>query len=64
MSAPGVLANDIDVDGRVLEFNEQFVRMWDIPLSVMAARVHRPIQQAAASQVSDPKTFLARINEI
>jgi PAS domain S-box-containing protein len=48
----------------VLEFNEQFVRMWDIPLSVMAARVHRPIQQAAASHVSDPKAFLARINEI
>jgi len=51
-------------DGRVVDFNDTYVKMWRIPGDVMDARHHRRILEFVSEQVRDPAQFISRIDEI
>jgi signal transduction histidine kinase len=61
-TADGVLV--VDLDGRMLSFNQRFVDMWRIPPELVAARDDRLAQQFVVDQLADPSTFLARVREV
>ena len=58
----GFLATD--PQGMVIEYNEQFSRIWNLPPEQFASKRHRDICAHNASQVEDPAGYLARIDEI
>ena len=51
-------------DGSVTDFNEMFVRIWQIPREVMTSRQHRKLMEISAGQFNDPARFLAQIEAI
>jgi signal transduction histidine kinase/ActR/RegA family two-component response regulator len=58
----GILVTD--ERGTVTDFNQKFVEMWRIPPNIMDSRQHRRILESVGSYFAEPKTFLARIEEI
>jgi signal transduction histidine kinase/CheY-like chemotaxis protein len=58
----GILVTD--ERSNITGFNENFVKMWNVPRAVMDTGRHDALQQFAATQVKDPETFLRRIGEI
>jgi len=53
-----------DSEGRVTGFNENFVRMWQLPRAVMDSGDHRRIATVISRNFADPQSFLARIDAI
>jgi PAS domain S-box-containing protein len=51
-------------DGRVIDHNEQFVRMWNLPASVVATKDHRKLAETISRQFVEPDAYLARVQEI
>jgi PAS domain S-box-containing protein len=51
-------------DGRVIDHNEQFVRMWNLPASVVATKNHRKLAETISRQFVNPDKYLARVQEI
>ncbi|EYF05393.1 Hypothetical protein CAP_3310 [Chondromyces apiculatus DSM 436] len=58
----GILVTDSA--GRVAEYNQRYVRMWQIPREVMEGRRHQDLLEVCSRQVADPGTFLAAIEAI
>ena len=70
-TADGILV--VDLDGRVVDCNEQFLRMWGIPRDIrhsgnpMDPHGVEPainLRKFISSQFNDPGAFLARIEEL
>jgi two-component system CheB/CheR fusion protein len=58
----GILA--VDEHGTVTAFNETYVRMWQLPDTIMETRDHRRIVAFVAPQLRDPQAFLERVEAI
>ena len=61
-TADAILATD--PTGRITDFNEKFVEMWQVPPALLEAREHRRVLEAMAAQVREPPDFLSFVNEI
>ena len=70
-TADGILA--VDLDGRVVECNDQFLRMWHFPTEIdPAGNLQSPVRSGTSSysrnfisrQFNDPEGFLARVDEL
>jgi PAS domain S-box-containing protein len=48
----------------VLEYNEQFVKLWRLPADVLSTGKHQAFLEFNAAQTVDPPGFLARVEEI
>jgi PAS domain S-box-containing protein len=53
-----------DGDGNILECNEHFVNLWQLPQAVLESRNHRKLLEHIAQQSADPRAFIARVEEI
>ena len=51
-------------DGRVVDHNEQFLRMWNIPTTVVDSKSHHKLAEIISRQFLEPEAHLARIREI
>ena len=58
----GILVTDYD--GQVTGYNQQFVEMWRIPPEVLRTGSPQRPRDVASSQMTDPNSFLARIEQI
>ena len=58
----GILVTD--GAGKVTDFNENFVRMWQMSREMMDSRDHRQILKTTSRRFDDPRQFLARIEDI
>lgn len=58
----GILVTDDK--GNVTEFNDKFVRLWDIPAHVLELRLHDPLLEIMGGQCEDPVEFRTRIEQI
>ncbi len=54
----------VDEQGRVTDFNEQFVRIWVIPRETLATGERGPLLKIAVTVIQNPEQFLARTDEI
>jgi PAS domain S-box-containing protein len=57
----GILVTDLA--GTVLECNERFVKLWQLPRSNLETRSHAALLAQNATWFDDPAAFLARIQE-
>ena len=53
-----------DANERVIDFNEQFMQLWELPKELMECRQHRKLLEFNAKRFADPTAFLARVAEI
>jgi len=60
--AEGVLV--VDAEGRIVSFNQQFVRMWKIPADIMAARQDQRALDWVLQQLKDGDAFLSRVEQL
>ncbi len=58
----GILA--VDEQGRVTEYNEQFITLWGIPPEVLISRESAPFLEAATKRVKDPAAFLKTTRDV
>jgi PAS domain S-box-containing protein len=61
-TADGILV--VDRDGRITNFNQNFMNMWDIPLDLLKSRENERFTHHALPQLKDPEEFLARTKEL
>ncbi len=61
-TADGILV--ISSEGKIAGLNEQFLTMWSIPPELMKAESDEPAMRVILSQVKDPESFLARVQEL
>jgi PAS domain S-box-containing protein len=61
-SRDGILVTD--EAGKVTEFNQQYVRMWQLAGDVMQTREHERLLALASTQVDEAQRFLERVREI
>jgi len=61
-TADGILV--VDRDERFTNYNEKFVKMWDIPDDMMASRNDRLALEYVMSKLKDPKAFRVRVEEL
>lgn len=61
-TADGVLV--VDLDGRIVSFNQQFVDLWRMPADLIAARDDERVQQFIHEELADASMFLARVREV
>ncbi len=59
-TADGILT--VGVDGHILSLNETFVKMWRIPLEVLATHDDALAIQCVLEQLQAPEQFLAKVN--
>lgn len=53
-----------DTHENVVDFNEQFVRLWSLPPGAMRASSHRKLLEFVSHQFANPVAFLVRVAEI
>jgi signal transduction histidine kinase/ActR/RegA family two-component response regulator len=58
----GILATDEQRGIRT--YNEQFLRLWDIPPEIIGTMDHRRVLEFNSRRFADPPAFLARVDEI
>jgi PAS domain S-box-containing protein len=58
----GILVTD--GHGKVTDFNEQFVTMWQLPREALDTREHLPLLTVISQYCKEPRQFLARIDDI
>ena len=51
----------VNENGRIVRYNQQFLRMWGIPNEVVSPRVDEIAIRYVLGQLADPDAFLARI---
>ena len=51
----------VDESARIISFNTQFIKIWDIPRELMENGDNEPVLQALAAQFTDREAFIARI---
>ena len=61
-TADGVLV--VDLEGRIVSFNQRFVDMWRLPPEVVEAGEDDRAVQFVLDQLADPSAFLARVREL
>jgi diguanylate cyclase (GGDEF)-like protein/PAS domain S-box-containing protein len=61
-TADGILV--VDGEGRMVTFNQQFVDMWRIPETVLAARDDNRALAYVLDQLQDPDGFLRKVREL
>ncbi|HEX2090806.1 MAG TPA: ATP-binding protein [Longimicrobiaceae bacterium] len=61
-TADGILATDRA--GKVTEFNERFVEMWQLPPAVLRTREHAGVLEVISRHLREPARFAAMVNEI
>jgi PAS domain S-box-containing protein len=61
-TADGILV--ADGNGKVSNFNEHFVRMWQVPRKVADSMDEQRIFEVARNQLQEPEKFLAKIAEL
>ncbi len=54
----------VDREGRVLNYNQKFADMWEIPQRVMDARDDNQLLEFVLSQLKDPDNFLKKVREL
>jgi diguanylate cyclase (GGDEF)-like protein/PAS domain S-box-containing protein len=58
-TADGIVV--IDQQGRMVSYNQRFLRMWKIPAELMDAADQRPAIDAALAQIAAPDVFLGAL---
>jgi diguanylate cyclase (GGDEF)-like protein len=61
-TADGILV--VDLNGKIVRFNERFTRLWRIPEDVLAARDDDRALAHVLSQIKDPDAFLSKVREL
>lgn len=61
-TSDGILV--VDQSGRITDFNEQFLKIWQFPRALMSGNDHGKLLETAASTLKNPDRFLARTREI
>ena len=54
----------MDIEGKILNFNQRFVEMWKIPEAIIAARSDEKAIEFVLSQLKDPQSFIAKVKEL
>ena len=58
----GILVTD--GEGRITDFNERFLELWQLPREVVDAGDHRRILETTSQFFSEPGRFIARVEDI
>ena len=61
-TADGLLV--VDRDGKIVKFNRKFIRMWDIPESIVESRDDDKVLSFVLDQLKDPESFLSKVKEL
>jgi integral membrane sensor domain MASE1/signal transduction histidine kinase len=61
-AADGLLV--VDLDGRMVRYNQRFVDMWGIPPDLVDAGSDEAARRFVLDQLADPPSFLARVREL
>ena len=61
-TADGILV--VDQQGKVVNFNQRFTKMWNIPDSTLASREDDQALAFVVNQLSDPKAFMTKVHEL
>jgi len=61
-TADGILV--VDLEGKILSFNQKFVEMWGIPAEVIAERSDEKTLNFVLGQLKEPEAFLAKVMEL
>ncbi len=51
----------VDENGKIINFNRQFITLWRVPEDLVARGVDEPVLQFVTGQLADPDTFLSRV---
>ena len=51
----------VDENGKILHYNQQFIRIWGIPEDLVAPRIDEPVLQYVVKQLADPEAFHSRV---
>jgi PAS domain S-box-containing protein len=54
----------VDAEGKIVTFNERFVKMWGIPQEVIDSRDDDLALSVAIQQLCDPDEFLSKVREL
>jgi len=54
----------VDHQGKIVSFNQKFVRLWRIPQPVMESREDDKVLAFVADQLNDPDLFLTKVREL
>jgi hypothetical protein len=58
-TADGILV--VDRDNKIVNFNQKFIEMWNIPASIIATRDDSLALGFAMEQLKDPESFLSKV---
>ncbi|GMR12623.1 MAG: hypothetical protein BMS9Abin29_0813 [Gemmatimonadota bacterium] len=61
-TADGMLV--VDRAGKIVQFNRRFVKMWGLPLSILATRDDQAALAGAVERIKNPDVFLARVKAL
>lgn len=61
-SADGILV--VNLAGKIIEYNTQFIKMWEIPLAIMNSREEKAMLNYLAQQLKSPESFSQTTAEI
>jgi len=61
-TADGILV--VDRDNKIVNFNQKFIEMWNIPASIIATRDDSLALGFAMEQLKDPESFLSKVEEL
>lgn len=54
----------VDREGKVMNYNQNFADMWEIPQSVLDSRNDNELLEFVLSQLKDPDSFLEKVREL
>jgi PAS domain S-box-containing protein len=54
----------VDVQGKIVSYNRKFVQMWRLPTRILEARDDEQAIAFVLDQLSDPKAFLSKVQEL
>ncbi|HET9250674.1 MAG TPA: PAS domain S-box protein [Candidatus Eisenbacteria bacterium] len=61
-TADGLLI--VDLEGKIVRFNERFARMWEIPAEVLHARDDARALEFVLAQLAEPEQFLSKVRKL
>ncbi len=61
-TADGLLV--VDREGRIVRYNERFVRMWGIPSEILQSRDDQRALEFVLSQLDEPEQFLSKVRKL